>query len=258
MDRAGVLDPAPLVIDGLGEVSDLEAIAAGPGSGAEDSFYLLSSQSRSRKGKRSPARQTFARVSVDGSGARVAGVVRLATLLDAADASVRASLGITDTAQLDKLDIEGLTPAPEGGLLLGLKAPLSAGGEAIVWHMHAPEQLLAGAGLAAAGLSLWGTTPLRVVADGKEVAGGVSELLALADGSLLIAGTASGVDPTTQSGALWLAGGGAGLAAPRPVREFPGLKPEGLALAADGQALVIVFDTGEQAPLWMELAWPVR
>ena len=45
-----------------------------------------------------------------------------------------------------------------------------------------------------------------------------------------------------------------GLGAPRTVGVFPGLKPEGLARV--GERIVVVFDTGEATPLWMDLAWP--
>ena len=43
-------------------------------------------------------------------------------------------------------------------------------------------------------------------------------------------------------------------AAPRRVRSFPGLKPEGL--AQSGAALVVVFDAGDDTPQWMEQRWP--
>lgn len=248
MDARGRLDPEPLAIVGLQEVSDLEAIAPGP----EGSLYVLASQSRSRKGKRSKARQVFARVVLDGEQARAAGVVHLASLLDAAAPAVRAGLGLAGTEQLD---IEGMTATVAGGLLLGLKAPLTADGAALVWHLPRPERLLAGEGLAAAGLTRWGSVRLTVTADGASVPGGVSELLELADGSLLIAATKSGADPAQQSGSLWHVAGKAGLAAPRLVRVFAGLKPEGISSDSSGK-IAVVFDTGDNAPLWTEVPWP--
>ena len=33
-------------------------------------------------------------------------------------------------------------------------------------------------------------------------------------------------------------------------------KPEGLARSGSGDAIVIVFDAGAEAPLWMEQPWP--
>jgi multidrug resistance efflux pump len=248
MDARGRLDPAPLVIEGLKSVDDLESIAPGP----EGSLYVLSSQSHNKNGKRGKPRQVFARVVLEGERARVDGSVHLAALLDAAAPAVRAELGLTDTAALD---LEGMTATATGGLLIGLKAPLTSEGAAIVWHMQRPERLLAGEGLAAAGLVRWGEVRLTVEADGAAAHGGISELLELTDGSLLVAATASGADPAQQSGSLWHVAGKPGSAAPRLVREFEGLKPEGLSYDSSGK-IAVVFDTGDTAPLWTELPWP--
>ncbi|MCB9567062.1 MAG: HlyD family efflux transporter periplasmic adaptor subunit [Myxococcales bacterium] len=247
VDRDGRFDPEPLVLQGIEEVSDLEAIAHGPG----ESIYVLASQSRSRKGKRPTARQIFAQVELRGRAGEVKGWVALAELLDAAPA-IREGLGLPSSAALD---VEGMSACAEGGLLIGVKEPLAARGEAMIWRLAEPARLLAGEGLEAAGLALWGTVPLRVSADGAPAAGGIAELLELEDGALLIAATASGGDPSEQSGSLWLADGRARLAVPRHLRDFPGRKPEGLARAPDG-GLVVVFDTGVEAPRWMELPWP--
>ena len=251
MSRAGAVDPEPLRLTGIEEVSDLEAIAPGPG----DSLYLLASQSLSRKGKRPAARQLFARATIGASGGEVTQAVQLADLIAAAGPELQQTLGLADLADLD---IEGMTATADGGLLLGLKAPLGARGEALIWRIGRPDRLLAGAGLQAAELAPWGSVPLRVQADGQEVAGGIADLLELEGGSLVIAATASGIDPTEQSGSLWLVESRARLSAPRLVHAFAGLKPEGVALADDGAALVVVFDTGEATPQWTEVPWPAR
>jgi hypothetical protein len=149
-----------------------------------------------------------------------------------------------------------MTATAGGGLLIGLKQPLDAEGHAPLWHLPRPDALLAGESPTAAGLRRIGAVSLQVEADGESRPGGISELLELPDGSLLIATTASGADPPRQDGGLWHARGPDDLAGARLVRRFPGLKPEGLALAPDGAAVVIVFDTGAAAPQWMELPWP--
>jgi multidrug resistance efflux pump len=249
MDTRGRVDPEPLVVAGVPGFGDLEAVAAGP----DGSLFVLASQSRSRKGKRPDSRQLFARVAIDADGARVLASTRLAAQLDAAGARFLATLGLHDTAELD---LEGMTTTAAGGLLLGLKQPLDAAGRAPIWHLARPELLLAG-DLAAAGLTPWGAVSLTVQADGAPRPAGISDLLELPDGTLVIAGTASGADPTTQDGTIWIiAHGRDGLAAPRVLRSFPGLKPEGVALRPDGAALVVVFDTGAAPGLWMELPWP--
>lgn len=258
MDERGELDADPLIVAGIDGFSDLEAIAPGPG----DSFYILASQSRSRKGKRPPARQVFARIVLDDGGARVEARARLAERIDEAGPALLTGLGLADTADLD---LEGLTATSRGGLLIGVKEPLDERGEAMIWHLPRPDALLSGASASDAGLVRWGGVPLRVSADGKDVAGGISDLLELSDGSLLIATTKSGEDPGEQDGAVWHAADRNTLSEARRVRSFPGLKPEGLALRPDGptprpsgsgQSVVVVFDTGDAPPLWTELPWP--
>ena len=244
MDVRGRVDPEPLVIAGVDALSDLEAIAPAPDGG----LYVLASQSTSRKGKRPAARQRLVHVALGDAGARAAAVVHLARLLEGAGPDVLAGLGL---AGLDDLDIEGMTATAGGGLLLGLKAPLGPRG-ALVWHLESPDALLATGRLAAGALSQRAQIPLTVTADGAAVPGGISELLELDDGTWMIAATASGLDPRTQDGALFHVDPDS--AAPRRVRSFPGLKPEGL--AQSGAALVVVFDAGDDTPQWMEQRWP--
>jgi len=250
MDVRGRVDPEPLVIAGVDKLSDLESVAPAPDGG----LYVLASQSRSRKGKRPPARQRLVHVALAPGGARATAVVALAGLLDGAGREALAALGLPSTADLD---IEGLSVTAGGGLLLGLKGPLGPRDEAQIWHLARPDALLAAGELAAGQLTLWGRVPLSVQADGAAVPGGISDLLELPDGSLLIAATAAGTaEPTRQDGALYHVADRAGLAAPRLVRSFPGRKPEGLARSGSGDAIVIVFDAGADAPLWMEQPWP--
>ncbi|MCY1059420.1 biotin/lipoyl-binding protein [Nannocystis sp. SCPEA4] len=248
MDRGGRVDPEPLMVAGIDAFSDLEAVASGP----DGCLYLLASQSRSRKGKRPAARQVFARIALTDAGATVEAAISLAEQLGR-DASSLPALGLQDTAELD---LEGMTATAGGGLLIGLKQPLDAEGHAPLWHLPRPDALLAGESPTAAGLRRIGAVSLQVEADGESRPGGISELLELPDGSLLIATTASGADPQRQDGGLWHASGPDELASARLVRRFPGLKPEGLALAPDGASVIIVFDTGAAAPQWMELPWP--
>jgi multidrug resistance efflux pump len=250
MDVRGQVDPEPLLIAGIDKLSDLESIAPAPDGG----LYVLASQSRSRKGKRPPARQRLVHVALSPGGARASAMVALAGLLDSAGRDTLAGLGLPGTADLD---IEGMTATAAGGLLLGLKGPLGPRDEAQIWHLGRPDALLATGELAAGQLALWGRVPLTVQGDGANMPGGIADLLELPDGSLLIAATAAGsTDPTRQDGALYHVADRAGLAQPRLVRSFPGRKPEGLARSGSGNAIVIVFDAGADAPLWMEQPWP--
>jgi len=248
MDATGTADAAPIRVAGVEKWSDLEAIAAAPDGGV----YVLASQSFSKKGKRSKPRQVFARIAVGTTTANVSASVSLAQQLDDSDGATLAALGLADTSALD---IEGMTATRDGGLLLGLKAPVGRDG-APIWHLANPDALLAGGSVTDAGLTLWAHVQLQVRVAGEEVPGGIAELLELPDGKLLVATTATGDEPSTQDGGLFVVDSRD--ATPSRVREFPGLKPEGLARNAAGDAIVIVFDTGASTPRWMELRWPPR
>ncbi len=249
MDVRGRVDAEPLVIAGLDRISDLESIAPAPDGG----LYVLASQSRSRKGKRPPARQRLVHVALAPGGARATAMVELADLLDSAGRETLAGLGLRGTTELD---IEGMTATVSGGLLLGLKGPQSSPGAAQIWHLERPDALLATGELAAGRLRRWGQVPLRVRADGVSVAAGISELLELPDSSLLISATAAGPEPTRQDGALYHVVGRDGLDRPRLIRSFPGRKPEGLARSGHAATIVVVFDAGAETPLWVEQPWP--
>lgn len=251
MDPTGRVDAEPLRIEGLDAMSDVESLALAP----DGALYVLASQSRSRKGKRSAARQLFARLEVAATGLRATASVRLATQLDRMGPALLAELGLPDT---DALDIEGMTPTAAGGLLLGLKGPVAPQGGALVWHLPHPDRLLATGEPAAGGLTLWGRIPLTITADGAAAPAGIAELLELSDGSLLVAATAAGAEPKVQSGALYHVRGREALAEPTLVRTFPGLKPEGLTRSAQDDAIAVVFDAGGGLPQWTEQPWPAQ
>lgn len=249
MDAKGRVDRLPLPIIGLDEVSDLEALAVGP----SDVLYAMSAQSTSKKGKRPARRERFLRLVPEGTGYRVDGSVLLAPLLESLEPSALAELGISD---LDQLEIEGMT-AHEGGLLLGLKSPLDADGNAIIWRMERPDRLFAEDSLEHAGLTRWGHVDLEVGPEDDRRDGGISELLALPNGGLLIAATVSDPAADEASGALyWAQAPEGGAVSTVRVRDFDGLKPEGLSLAPTPGRLMVVFDRGADVPMFTELPWP--
>ncbi len=252
--RDGRVDPDPVPIRGVKQVNDLESLAVGRGG----VLYALSSQSHSKRGKRSKARRQFLAMSADGRGWQVNAKVLLSDLLDAMPPSKREALGIQDTAALE---IEGMT-AEGDGLLLGLKSPLDSQGRALIWRIAHPERLFEDGNLDRADLTLHARLRLTADADGQPVPAGISELLRLPDGTLLVAGTPSSGDPKIETGALWWVGppegapGGEAMA--HFVKSWPGLRPEGLALAPEPGRVAVFFDTGGQAPVWAEIPWPVR
>ncbi|WP_437947609.1 HlyD family efflux transporter periplasmic adaptor subunit [Sorangium sp. So ce296] len=268
MSATGAVDPEPVVVQGVDELVDVEGIAAGDAG----EIYLLSSQSYNKKGRRKPGRTALLRLRSDGQGFRVDGEVHLAEMLDAS-AERAAALGLPRGTR--ELDIEGIA-FNQGSLYLGLKAPLDAQGNAMIWRVASPGALFperrpatgtAGRGkgkgseppadpklLEDAGLSLWARARVDVDLAGRATPGGISDLLFLPDGSLAIASTPSTADG--DAGALWRVDGPQpGALAPRLVQRFPGLKPEGIAPSLSAGKLMVVFDAGSSAPSFQELSW---
>ena len=266
MSAGGAVDPEPVPVSGVPKLGDVEALA--PGDAGE--IYLVSSQSYSRKGKRKPARTAFLRLRPEGRGFRVDGEAHLAELIDAAGSAAAARLGLPGGTR--SLDVEGLA-FHGGALFLGVKAPLDARGEAMIWRVASPRTLFeAGRGsdapakrLEEAGISRWASARVDVELDGQRLPGGISDLLFLPDGSLAIASTPSTADG--DAGALWRVddavgpGGSAGrppegeTLRPRLLRRFPKLKPEGLAPALSPGKVMIVFDAGSGTPSFQEVPW---
>ncbi len=245
MSRRGVVDPEPITVENVSQLDDIESVTVGDGN----TLWIAASNSVSEKGNRPKAREQLIRLEGVNGGFRAAGNVRLAELLDAAPATTRTALGLTDTRALD---IEAIAWRA-GALYLGLKAPLD-NGRAIIWRVAAPDRLLAG-DLAGAGIAIWGTVAVGVELDGRPVPGGFSDLAFVSDTTLLATVTASaaGEKPT---GALYtLARTGTDLRATF-IEAFPGLRPEGVALSPDAGRIMIVFDRGSEPPLFLERDLP--
>ena len=166
-----------------------------------------------------------------------------------------AELGLSDTRSLN---IEGMHLLDDQ-LLLGLKSPVNNSGHALIWRISDPEQLLTSGRLGADHVSLWGQVKLQVVADGQAVAGGISDLLVLPDKRLLVGATASGMKPRQQTGSLWvIPDAKKGVMPSVRIKQFTGLKPEGLALSPDGDRVVVVFDQDSRVPRWREIPIPAK
>lgn len=246
MSKEGNLQSDPVTIQGIDELADIEAIAAGD----HGEIYLLSSQSFSKKGKRKSARTALLRLRRQGSGYRVDGEAHLAELLDA-DSVQATALGLPNGTR--NLDIEGLTTRG-GSLYLGLKAPLDVQGKALIWKIASPSALFEGKPLANSGASLWAHARVDVEVDGKNTPGGISDLLFLPNGTLVLTSTPSVADG--EGGAVWRVDAPeAGVLNPVLVKRFPGLKPEGISQSLSQDKLMVVFDTGGGAPLFEEILW---
>jgi hypothetical protein len=249
MDRRGVVDKDPVVVEEVSHLDDLESIAAGDGS----FVWLMASQSMSDKGGRPKSRELLVRLVPRGNGYRADAKAHLASMLEEASAETRAKLGVPDVAQLD---IEGLA-YKDGALYIGLKAPVDDKGRAIIWRSTAPDRLVA-KDLAGAQLSIWGRVAMPVEFEGETTPGGVADMMFLDDEHLLLGATASGKSGKRQTGALVVASIAAGSEELRgtELRRFAGLKPEGIAASAEQGKIMVVFDRGKSTPLWVEIDRP--
>lgn len=262
MSGAGVVDADPIPLNGVAKINDLEAMTLGDGG----EIYLLSSQSYNKKGHRKPPRTALLRVKPDGKAFRVDGEVHLAEMLDA-DPARAAALGLPNGTRA--LNIEGMA-FWKGSLYLGLKAPLDLQGDAMIWRITSPSALFdaqasattpsapngtaAASRLGSAGFSLWGHARVDVEVAEHPTPGGISDLLFLPDGTLVITSTPS--TAAGEGGALWRVDRPQpGTLSPRLVQRFPGLKPEGVAPSLSPGKLMVVFDAGSATPSFQEISW---
>jgi hypothetical protein len=250
MDVDGRVDADPLVVSGIDELNDLESLA----SDVDGSIYLLSSQSYSSKGNRRSSRTAFLRIDARGRGFAVTGELHIAEMLDAAPASIRKRLGLE--AGTRDLDIEGLA-IRGGAAYFGVKAPLDSAGNAMIWRLPDLRAAFDGRQFDPERLEAWARVPLPLQAGGGEVKAGISDLLFLPDGTLLIAAAPAAGDVSNASGSIvHVVEPRAGLLVPRVVRAFKGLRPEGLSIAPAPGRFLAVFDAGDGHPSWIDLPWP--
>jgi multidrug resistance efflux pump len=244
--RDGTVDPAPLVIEGIEQVNDLEGIAAA----MDGRIYLIASQSSNKKGILRPTRTIFLVARLSENRLISEGHVYLTEALAEAghaDPSFFASLGLTFNGIQEEpaIEIEGLA-WHRGALFLGLKQPLDSLGHALIWKIENPDSLFRRKSLSGAALTLWKKVSLPV----EGIPAGISDILPLTDGSLLLTAT------NTRGGALFLAAVTADAELQvTNLRSFPGLKPEGLCLSPD-RRLVVIFDQQQKKPLWMHMELP--
>ncbi len=245
LGRDGRLDDAPIPIVGIEALNDPEAICRGPG----ETFFLVTSHSPNREGKTHRARRQLLHLERRGRSLAVLGRLDLT--------AVPGEHSLLEAAGLDphgRLDIEAIAYR-DGSLFVGLRSPLTASGAAVVLRLADAVGALRSGRVPEGALSRWVELPLCLDRGAGRVCQGLSDMLFLEDGSLLVAANAPrGTDD--GGGAIWWIPEPARPGAPRLVQRFPGLKPEGLALAPGAQQVVVVFDRDRKPPLWTELPVP--
>lgn len=234
-DEKGRFDPAVRVLEGIESLDDAESITPGP----PGTFFLTTSHTINKKGKSKPARRQLLWLELKEQRLIVKGSFDLTTLISGRE---------------DDLDIEAIA-FREGALFVGLKAPVEKGHASIMriekivgaFDKEKPATLTA---------KLWADPKLEVPdAEGTLVPEGVTDLLFLADGRLVLAANAPKSGKPDGGGAIWLLA----KAEAKPVllhRFRGGLKPEGVTLSPGGKQLVVVFDRGPEISQWVQLPLP--
>jgi hypothetical protein len=245
LDRHGQLDERPIPIKGIESLNDPEAICAGP----DGTFFLATSHSPNRKGKTPANRRQLLHLKLEG---RALSVIGRADLLALGGDSVLKIAGLPPDG---RLDIEALA-YHAGALFLGLKSPLTDGGAAILLRLADPVGALRSGNIRATALSLRAELPLCRSMSGERICQGVSDMLFLADGSLVLTANAPKGGREDGGGALWIVPAPVGTTAPVLLERFEGLRPEGIALAPGGSSVMMVFDRHLEAPLWTERPLP--
>jgi hypothetical protein len=197
----------------------------------------MTSHSRSSKGKRRPERLRFFATSlpIGGHGLRVIGRP-YAGLIDDVGADPRyASFGLLDAADRapktpEGLNIEGMTARPEGGVLIGLRAP-TPGGRALLFALENPERVIEG-------------QPPRIGAPILlELAGLGVRSLSYWHGRYLVAAGDWGEGKTSR---LFSWDGSAEHAVPLP-NDFTHFNPEGFFTPEDRDQFMVLSDDGTEA-----------
>jgi multidrug resistance efflux pump len=269
VDRLGKVQDRLVKLDGIAEVSDLEAISLGP----DGQVWLLSSQSVSQKGKRPLARTWLLRAQLQGTAdapaLKLTGQWSLASALGKLSVDAQLQLGLLSrepgfkkgVAGFDRLlDIEGLSWAGDD-LILALKSPTAASG-AVLWRLRQPQRFVGGDKAPALGqgdLERLPPLPLRGGPLGADGPAGLSDAVAVGPGQWLLLAVAEVKDDVPKIGSsLWLATLDEGGWKTQRLADFAGVHAEGVALSDVPGVAAIVFDEGRNVPLWQRVALPRR
>ena len=237
MSVDGKLDEAPVPISGVDSLNDAESICPGPSG----TFFLVTSHSPDRKGHTKRPRRQLLHLELKGRSLTVIGRADLTALKGGTLLKVA---GPTADAPLD---IEAVA-FHEGALFLGLKSPLSSDGEALILRLADPAKQLARGQVRADSITVWTRASLCL----PSACEGVSDLTFLPDGAALVVANSPKGAATDGGGALWRLTPGQ---KPELLRQFVGLKPEGVALTPRS-SVALVFDRHDEVPLWLELPLP--
>jgi hypothetical protein len=246
LSEQGALDPHPIPIRGVDHINDPESICAGP----DDTFFLVTSHSPNLSNKTPTSRRQLLQLRDAGDAFAVIGRVDLTEVK-----GQHSLLSLVGLPPEGRLDIEAVT-YHDGAIFIGFKSPLTDDGRAVVARLSEPLKALRTRQIAPASLTRFVAPALCVEVSGMKVCQGISDLLFLPDGSLVLAANAPKGGPKDHGGALWHLPAPVGKRPPLPLRRFSDLKPEGVTLSPSGRSLVVVFDRDQAEPEWAELPVP--
>jgi hypothetical protein len=242
----GALDKTTIPIRGVRKLNDPESICAGP----DGTLFVVTSHSPNREGRTPAPRRQLLQLKPDKGAMRVVASLDLTNIKG--DGSL---LSLVDLPTDGVLDIEAVT-YHDDALFVGFKSPLTSQGQAVIARIRKPLAALRAGRVEAKAVERFLAAPLCVDEKGQRVCQGISDMAFLPDGSLVLTANAPKGGPKDHGGALWHLSKPVEKATPVMLRRFPGLKPEGVTLAANGRALVVVFDTDTAIPKWLEIPLP--
>ena len=242
----GALDKTPIPIHGVKSINDPESICAGP----DGTYFLITSHSPNHKNKTKADRRQL--LQLEQRRGKLYATGRLDLTKIKGGGSLLKLAGLPSEG---RLDIEAVT-YHAGALFIGLKSPLTDRGQAVVLRLSNPVAALRKSKLRAADIERFAAVPLCVPVKDTQVCQGISDMTFLDDGSLVLSANAPKGGPKDHGGALWHLPAPVGRSSPVLLHRFAKLKPEGVTLSARGRGLKVVFDCGDRAPQWTEVALP--
>jgi hypothetical protein len=237
MDTSGAIG-SKATVKKVSSINDIEAITADP----RGRIYLLSSQSHNRKGNLTAERKLLVRLERKGTDFSADASVSLIDLLSAAAQAAPKeewAVFVNRAVREKTADIEGVAWFNDT-LLLGFKNP-RLGNDAIILGIDDPDAMFDRQTLAPDRVRLWRHQTVFDTVTGTYC--GISDLCCV-DGTIYGLSTGvhsrSGVDENT--GLFWCYQPETG--AFEVLRNFPGLKPEGIAWNTGNGMFYVTFDNG--------------
>jgi hypothetical protein len=232
MDTNGNVDKTPVVIEGLSKMTDMESLSQENGY-----VYVMSSQSRNKKGKILKERNLFVRGKLTGHILGETTVIELRAELIKALSAVSDPRISSMQATFDKLiEIESHY-IKNGVVYVGLKDSQSRPGVGLVLEIGKADAIFTQGKLDPAQIRF--STELDFAKSGGTEEK-ISDISLQKDGSLLVTATLE-----NGGGSVWNYDG----QNLRLIMSYESEKPEGITFSDDGK-VVVVFDQGNAAPLY--------